>query len=146
MPSWICFHIGPFAAAAASAPPLPRAATFLAASPISNAISKRSSRVADGLGGAFVTGQFEGTGDFGTVTQNIRQGRLGHNPFVPIILVVVEDEEPAAIKVALNQGVDDVVPKPVSAASLMKRRIRSSEMERQTVGLSLTMVLIVKKT
>ena len=60
-------------------------------------------------------------GDFGTVTQNIRQGRLGHNPFVPIILVVVEDEEPAAIKVALNQGVDDVVPKPVSAASLMTR-------------------------
>lgn len=72
-------------------------------------------------------------GDFGVVTQKIRLGQLGHNPFVPIILMVVEDEEPAAIKTALNQGVDDVVPKPVSNASLMSRINRLIQQRRPFV-------------
>jgi DNA-binding response OmpR family regulator len=60
-------------------------------------------------------------GNFAAVTEKIRNGQLGHNPFVPIILVVVEDEDPKAIRAALDKGIDDVVPKPVSSQNLMAR-------------------------
>lgn len=72
-------------------------------------------------------------GNFAAVTQKIRQGKIGHNPFVPIILVVVEDEDPKAIKAALDMGVDDVVAKPVSAVSLMTRVNRLVEKRRPFV-------------
>ncbi len=72
-------------------------------------------------------------GNFAAVTQKIRQGQIGHNPFVPIILVVVEDEDPKAIKAALDMGVDDVVSKPVSAAGLMTRINRLVEKRRPFV-------------
>lgn len=41
---------------------------------------------------------------------------MGHNPFVPLILMVAPDEDTNAIKAALNAEVDDVVPKPISRA------------------------------
>lgn len=72
-------------------------------------------------------------GNFAAVTQKIRQGQIGHNPFVPIILVVVEDEDPKAIKAALDKGVDDVVSKPVSAVGLMTRISRLVEKRRPFV-------------
>ena len=72
-------------------------------------------------------------GNFGDVTQKIRQGRLGHNPFVPVILVVVEDEDPRVIKAALEKGIDDVVPKPVSNNNLMVRIKRMAENRRPFV-------------
>ncbi|MEQ9172599.1 MAG: response regulator [Rhodospirillales bacterium] len=72
-------------------------------------------------------------GNFAAVTQKIRQGKIGHNPFVPIILVVVEDEDPKAIKAALDMGVDDVVSKPVSAVGLMARINRLVEKRRPFV-------------
>lgn len=72
-------------------------------------------------------------GNFGDMTRNIRQGRLGHNPFVPIILVVVEDEDPKAIKGALDKGIDDVVPKPVSNKNLMARILRLVDNRRPFV-------------
>lgn len=72
-------------------------------------------------------------GNFAAVTQKIRQGKIGHNPFVPIILVVVEDEDPKAVKAALDMGVDDVVSKPVSAVGLMSRISRLVEKRRPFV-------------
>lgn len=72
-------------------------------------------------------------GNFAAVTQKIRQGKIGHNPFVPIILVVVEDEDPKAVKAALDMGVDDVVSKPVSAVGLMSRITRLVEKRRPFV-------------
>ncbi|MEK9671500.1 MAG: hypothetical protein VW268_03225 [Rhodospirillaceae bacterium] len=50
------------------------------------------------------------------MTRSIRQGNMGHNPFVPLILMVAPDEDTNAIKAALNAEVDDVVPKPISRA------------------------------
>ena len=72
-------------------------------------------------------------GNFAAVTQKIRHGKIGHNPFVPIILVVVEDEDPKAVKAALDMGVDDVVSKPVSAVGLMSRISRLVEKRRPFV-------------
>lgn len=72
-------------------------------------------------------------GNFAAVTERIRQGKIGHNPFVPIILIVVEDEDPKAIKAALDKGVDDVVSKPVSAVGLMSRINRLVEKRRPFV-------------
>lgn len=72
-------------------------------------------------------------GNFAAVTERIRQGKIGHNPFVPIILVVVEDEDPKAVKAALDKGVDDVVSKPVSASGLMSRINRLVEKRRPFV-------------
>lgn len=65
--------------------------------------------------------------------RKIRKGELGHNPFVPIILMVAEDEDAKAIRTALDAGIDDVVPKPISNASLMQRINRIIEKRRPYV-------------
>lgn len=65
--------------------------------------------------------------------RKVRNGELGHNPFVPIILMVVEDEDPKALRVALDCGIDDIVPKPISNASLMARINRVIEKRRPFV-------------
>lgn len=72
-------------------------------------------------------------GNFAAMTQKIRRGELGHNPFVPIILVIAEGEDPKAVKTALDMGVDDILPKPVSNQNLMARINRLVDKRRPFV-------------
>ncbi len=72
-------------------------------------------------------------GNFAAMTQKIRRGELGHNPFVPVILVVAEGEDPKAVKAALDLGVDDILPKPISNQNLMARINRMVDKRRPFV-------------
>lgn len=59
-------------------------------------------------------------GDAIAFVKEIRHGRIGRNPFLPIILVTWANE-PAAVQRAVGSGVDLILVKPLSAAQLFSR-------------------------
>lgn len=59
-------------------------------------------------------------GDAIALVTDIRNNRLGRNPFMPIILVTW-DSDPAAINRAAGSGVDFILMKPLSPAVLFTR-------------------------
>ena len=50
----------------------------------------------------------------------IRRGKLGPHPF-PIVVVLVRDQDPAAIRQVSNCGPDDIVPLPCAPQELLDR-------------------------
>ncbi len=54
------------------------------------------------------------------VVQEIRQGRLGRNPFLPIILLTWA-RQPKVLQRAVSSGIDLILVKPVSPAQLFSR-------------------------
>ncbi|HEY1719960.1 MAG TPA: response regulator [Magnetospirillaceae bacterium] len=58
--------------------------------------------------------------EFVDLIQRIRRNRLGRNPFVTVIATLGKIE-PGSTKAMMDAGVDDIVPKPLSAENLFKR-------------------------
>jgi DNA-binding response OmpR family regulator len=54
------------------------------------------------------------------LVRDIRRGRLGRNPFLPIILMTWTSE-PLVVQRAVNSGIDLILVKPVSPARLFSR-------------------------
>lgn len=54
------------------------------------------------------------------LVKDIRQGRLGRNPFLPIIMLTWTSD-PAFVQRAVNSGIDLILVKPVSPARLFSR-------------------------
>lgn len=52
--------------------------------------------------------------------RDIRQNRIGNNPFMPIIILLGEPT-PALVREIISAGADDVVMKPVSTKALLDR-------------------------
>ncbi|MCK5778431.1 MAG: response regulator [Rhodospirillales bacterium] len=52
--------------------------------------------------------------------RDIRQNRIGNNPFMPII-VLLSEPTPALVQEIITAGADDVVMKPVSTKALLDR-------------------------
>ena len=59
-------------------------------------------------------------GDIGPLIRELRQGRVGVNPFVPIILTSWVGEA-ELIRRLLNSGADEILLKPLSIAALLER-------------------------
>lgn len=59
-------------------------------------------------------------GDFIDCVHEIRQGRLGNNPFIPII-TLVEEPSPEVITRVVESGTDTVIAKPISTSQLLGR-------------------------
>jgi DNA-binding response OmpR family regulator len=54
------------------------------------------------------------------LVRDIRQGRLGRNPFLPIILLTWASE-PRVVQRAVNSGIDLILVKPISPVQLFSR-------------------------
>lgn len=59
-------------------------------------------------------------GDFVEYVRLIRQGKAGHNPFVPVI-TLVDQPTPELVGRILESGTDAVIAKPISTAQLLGR-------------------------
>lgn len=59
-------------------------------------------------------------GNASGLVRDVRRGRLGRNPFLPIILLTWASE-PKAVQCAVNSGVDLILVKPLSPAQLFSR-------------------------
>jgi len=59
-------------------------------------------------------------GDFIECIQDIRQGKLGSNPFLPII-TLVEEPTPEVVTRVVESGTDTVIAKPISTAQMLDR-------------------------
>ncbi len=59
-------------------------------------------------------------GDFIEVIREIRQGKLGNNPFLPII-TLVEEPTPEIVTRVVESGTDTVIAKPISTAQMLDR-------------------------
>jgi DNA-binding response OmpR family regulator len=58
--------------------------------------------------------------DFMECIQEIRQGKLGSNPFLPII-TLVEEPTPEVVTRVVESGTDTVIAKPISTAQMLDR-------------------------
>jgi len=59
-------------------------------------------------------------GDFIECVHEIRQGKLGSNPFLPII-TLVEEPTPQVVTRVVESGTDTVIAKPISTSQLLDR-------------------------
>jgi len=59
-------------------------------------------------------------GDFIECIHEIRQGKLGSNPFIPII-TLVEEPTPEVVTRVVESGTDTVIAKPISTAQMLDR-------------------------
>jgi len=59
-------------------------------------------------------------GDFIECIHEIRQGKLGNNPFLPII-TLVEEPTPEVVTRVVESGTDTVIAKPISTAQMLDR-------------------------
>ncbi len=60
-----------------------------------------------------------GTG-FQRLIHQLRHHEIGENPFLPIIALTAEPT-PEVVRRVVNSGADDLIPKPISTARLLKR-------------------------
>ena len=63
-------------------------------------------------------------GDGISLVRDIRHGKIGRNPFLPVIFVTWESN-PEIVRRAVSSGVDLILLKPMSAAQLFSRAPRS---------------------
>lgn len=73
-----------------------------------------------GMPDLIITGVDFPDGKITDVLREIRNSKLGHNPFVPVI-VMLGQTTPEAITALMNAGPDDVVMKPISTKGLLQR-------------------------
>jgi len=58
--------------------------------------------------------------DFIDCIHEIRQGKLGNNPFIPII-TLIEEPSPEVVTRVVESGTDTVIAKPISTSQLLDR-------------------------
>lgn len=73
-----------------------------------------------GMPDLIITGIDFPDGKITDILRDIRNSKLGHNPFVPFI-VMLGQTTPEVITALMNAGPDDVVMKPISTKGLLQR-------------------------
>jgi len=59
-------------------------------------------------------------GDFIDYVKEVRRGKAGNNPFIPIIMLV-EEPTPQLVSRIVESGTDTVIAKPISTAQMLDR-------------------------
>lgn len=83
-------------------------------------LSKIRDVLTSGMPDLIITGFTFPDGKITDILPDIRNSKLGHNPFIPVI-VVLGETTPEMISALVNCGPDDVVMKPISTKGLLQR-------------------------
>ena len=83
-------------------------------------LSKIRDVLTGGVPDLIITGMEFPDGNITDILPDIRNSKLGHNPFVPVI-VILDQTTPEMIAALMNAGPDDVVMKPISTKGLLQR-------------------------
>lgn len=83
-------------------------------------LSKIRDVLSSGMPDLIITGFEFPDGKITDILPDIRNSKLGHNPFIPVI-VVLGQTTPEMITALMNAGPDDVVMKPISTKGLLQR-------------------------
>ena len=83
-------------------------------------LSKIRDVLTGGVPDLIITGMEFHDGNITDILPDIRNSKLGHNPFVPVI-VILDQTTPEMIAALMNAGPDDVVMKPISTKGLLQR-------------------------
>jgi DNA-binding response OmpR family regulator len=83
-------------------------------------LSKIRDVLSSGMPDLIISGVDFPDGKITDLLPDIRNSKLGHNPFVPII-VILGETTPEVITKLMNAGPDDVVMKPISTKGLLQR-------------------------
>lgn len=83
-------------------------------------ISKIRDVLTSGMPDLIITGIDFPDGKITDILSDIRNSKLGHNPFMPVI-VMLGETTPEMIATLMNAGPDDVVMKPISTKGLLQR-------------------------
>lgn len=83
-------------------------------------LSKIRDVLSSGMPDLIISGVDFPDGKITDLLPDIRNSKLGHNPFVPVI-VMLGETTPDLISKLMNAGPDDVVMKPISTKGLLQR-------------------------